>query len=106
MLTVMRALALTLPLLALTAACATPPAPTTTTARVDGKDAYADYLSCLQQQGIPVPSTVPSIPPPDPSAPRPTGPQFPGGGPSKPPAVPDADWTKAKAACAHIIPQL
>ena len=95
------------------AACGAPASTTptssatpTTTARVDGKDAYADYISCLTQHGVPMPSGVPSLPPPDPNAPRPTGPQFPGGGPTKPPAVPDDTWTAAKAACAYIIPQL
>jgi hypothetical protein len=110
----MRAIVVTISGMALfAAACGgtaqTPPtsvAPTTTTGRVDGKDAYAAYIACLQKQGVPVPSGVPSLPPPDPSAPRPTGPQFPGGGPTKPPGVADDVWTAAKNACAYIIPQL
>ena len=105
----MRAIVVTLSGMALfAAACGgtaqTPP--TTTTGRVDGKDAYAAYIACLQKQGVLVPSGVPSLPPPDPSAPRPTGPQFPGGGPTKPPGVADDAWTAAKNACAYISPQL
>ncbi|MFI9383147.1 hypothetical protein [Kutzneria sp. NPDC052558] len=101
----MRAIVVTISGMALfAAACGS--APSAPPARVDGKDAYADYISCLQKQGMPVPSGVPSIPPPDPNAPRPTGPQFPGGGPTKPPGVADDAWAAAKNACAYIIPQL
>jgi hypothetical protein len=76
----------------------------TSAGRVDGKVAYTEYIACLTQHGIPMPSGTPSPPPADPSATRPTGPQFPGGGPTKPPSVADDAWAAAKAACAYIIP--
>jgi hypothetical protein len=78
----------------------------TSAERVDGKVAYAECIACLTQHGIPMPSGTPSTPPADPSATRPTGPQFPGGGPTKPPGVADDAWAAAKAACAYIIPTL
>jgi hypothetical protein len=71
-----------------------------------GKDAVARYLDCLRSHGVPMPSGAPSVAPPSPGAPRPTGPQFPGGSPVKPAGVDDHTWQIAKAACTGIVPGL
>jgi hypothetical protein len=71
-----------------------------------GKDTIARYLDCLRSHGVPMPSGVPSVAPPSPGAPRPTGPQFPGGSPVKPAGVDDQTWQLAKAACTGIVPGL
>jgi hypothetical protein len=70
---------------------------------VGGKEAYATYLDCLRQQGIPLPAGTPTSAPQASDAPKPTGPAFPFA-PTKPASVTEAAWANAKAACAHLIP--
>jgi hypothetical protein len=100
--------------LLLTASCGTAnqagtaqPTPSSTSKGLNGgKETIARYLDCLRSHGVPMPSGAPSARPPSPGAPKPTGPQFPGGAPVKPSGVADSTWTQAKAACTGIVPGL
>ncbi|MET7399332.1 hypothetical protein ABZS66_38205 [Dactylosporangium sp. NPDC005572] len=71
-----------------------------------GKDLVNRYLDCLRAHGVPMPSTLPSHAAEVSGAPHPTGPQFPGGAPSKPAGVGDDVWVRAKTACTGIVPGL
>jgi hypothetical protein len=81
------------------------PSASTTGKAVDGKVVYTEYVSCLVQHGIPMPTGTPA-PTADPNAPKPTGPQLPGGGPPKPSGVADDAWAAANAACKYLIPTI